>query len=164
VFCGYVFDSSVIREENCQSRLTGLKVGITGPSKQIGNCSKMLGRISRWRSELVRGRLERRALKALALHSCGEARPDGLSLGHLGCYLKIDWVARHIHPWCRPAELPLQKAAQMFAEQCLEDADSALARLFRNIPEAGKIEFRVLHPDTGSVIIAGAVTVARLAR
>ena len=118
----------------------------------------MLGRISRWRSELVRRRLERRAIKALALHSRGEARADGLSLRHLGCYLKIDWFARRIHPWYRSAGLPLQEVAQMFAEQCLEDADSALARLFRNIPQADNIEFRVLHPDTGSVIMAGAVT------
>ncbi len=75
----------------------------------------------------------------------GEVRSDGLSLNHLRNRLEIEWRAREIHPWDR--DLPAIRVAQLFAEQCLDDANAALERLFSSLPEIAVIEFKVIEPE-----------------
>lgn len=83
-------------------------------------------------------------------------RPDGLSLNHLRNSLEIEWRAREIHPWDR--NLPAIHVAQLFAEQCLDDANAALERLFLSIPEIEVIEFKVIGPETSAPILTGSVS------
>jgi hypothetical protein len=83
---------------------------------------------------------------------------DGLSLKHLENRLMVEWYARHIHPWSRFLDIPDQQIEQMFAEQCLDDANAALERLFSAVPEAEIIDFKVVHPQSGAVILVGSVT------
>src|SRR5262249_47284376 len=86
--------------------------------------------------------------RALALYQRGEARSDGLQLTSATTTLRIEWVARSVHPWDR--DLPVDKSERLFTHQCLDDTHAALARLFADIPVLDTIEVRVsrnvLHP------------------
>jgi hypothetical protein len=92
---------------------------------------------------------------ALALHRRGEVRRDGLTLTSTSHRLEIEWRARDIHPWDRATESGEREA--LFARQSIADTDAALSRLFNELPEVDVIEFRVIHPDSGQRILAGAV-------
>jgi hypothetical protein len=104
----------------------------------------------------ARRRLRRRIIKALALNKRGEVRKDGLSLNHFDNRIEIEWRARNVHPWDR--DLPPAPAARFFAEQCLDDANAALERLFAILPEINVIEFRVIDPTSRALILSGCVT------
>ena len=54
--------------------------------------------------------------------------------------------------------LPPERAAQKFVEQCLEDVDAAISRLFATLPDTDEIVLRVLDPTSGDPIVAGTVT------
>jgi hypothetical protein len=92
---------------------------------------------------------------ALALHRRGEVRRDGLTLMSASHRLEIEWRARDIHPWDRSTELGEREA--VFAEQSIADTDAALSRLFNELPEVDVIEFQVIRPDSGQLILAGTV-------
>jgi hypothetical protein len=92
---------------------------------------------------------------ALALHRRGEVRGDGLTLIKASCQLDIEWRARDIHSWdrgCQGAKYEL-----LFTEQTLDDADAALSRLFKELPEVDVIVFKVFHPGSDVRILAGTV-------
>ena len=116
----------------------------------------MLRKLEEFRSRQGAARFRRRVVKALALHKRGEVRSDGLSLSCCRNRLEVAWHARDIHPWDR--DLPPERAAQLFAEQCLEDAGAALERLFLSPPEIDVIEFKVLQKDSTKPILGGTVT------
>jgi hypothetical protein len=115
----------------------------------------MLRKLQEWRSRSRIRRLRRRVIEALALHKRGEVRSDGLSLSHYRNRLEIAWRARDIHPWDR--DLASERAAQLFAEQCLADADAALERLFAALPEIDVIEFKVFQASSKAPILGGTV-------
>ncbi len=114
-----------------------------------------LKKMEQLRSAFACRRLRRRVIKALALNQRGEVRPDGLSLNHFQGRLIIEWRAREVHPWDR--DLPALRTAQLFAEQCLDDTNAALERLFSDLPEIDVIEFKVMHPISGAPILSGSV-------
>ncbi len=116
----------------------------------------MLKTTQRWRCQATRRRFRRRVIKGLALNTRGEVRRDGLSLNHFRNRLQIEWRARDVHPWDR--DLPSARIARLFAEQCLEDAEAALERLFATLSEIDVIEFTMLDPNSRAPILAGAVT------
>src|SRR5260370_14403268 len=74
----------------------------------------------------------RKVERALALNQRGEARSDGLEMTSAKTTLRIDWLAREIHPWDR--HLPTEKAESLFSQQCLDDASATLTRLLAAIP------------------------------
>ncbi len=115
----------------------------------------MLMKMEQFRSACACRRLRRRVIKALALNQRGEARSDGLSLNHFQDRLKIEWRAREVHPWDR--DFPAVRTAQLFAEQCLDDTNAALERLFADLPEIDVVEFKVTHPISGAPILSGSV-------
>lgn len=112
--------------------------------------------VANWRAHFAHRRLRRRVIKALALNMRGEVRPDGLSLNHLRNEIHVEWRAREIHPWDR--DLSPIRIAQLFAEQCLDDANAALERLFSALPEIEVIEFKVIEPESSAPILTGSVT------
>jgi hypothetical protein len=68
---------------------------------------------------------------------------------------RIEWLARAIHPWDR--DLPADKAERLFSQQCLDDANAAITRLFAEIPVLDTIEVRVRRDIAHSPILLGTV-------
>jgi hypothetical protein len=97
----------------------------------------------------------RKIQRALALNQRGEARSDGLQMTSAKITLRIDWLAREIHPWDR--DLPPEKAERLFSQQCLEDANAAITRLFAEIPVLDSIELRVRRDISRPPILVGTV-------
>ncbi len=104
-----------------------------------------------WKIDRCRRRVER----ALGLNLRGEVRRDGLKLTHFQNRLEIEWRARDVHPWDR--DLPPERRMPLFVEQVLADTEAAVSRLFEKLPVVDVIDLRVLHPDSGTVIIEGTV-------
>src|ERR1700730_1751470 len=96
----------------------------------------------------------RRIRKALALHLRGEARRDGLTVDKLSSHLEIRWRARDIHPWDRSLTSRYEREV-MFAEQALADTETAVFRLFENLPEVAVVELSVLEPKSEILIAEG---------
>jgi hypothetical protein len=97
----------------------------------------------------------RKVERALALNRRGEVRSDGLQLTSAKTTLRIDWVARDIHPWDR--DLPSETTERLFAEQCLDDANAAIARLFAELPVLDTIELSVRRDISRPPILSGTV-------
>jgi hypothetical protein len=93
--------------------------------------------------------------RALALHQRGEVRSDGLQLTSARTTLNIEWLARDIHPWDR--DMSAEKAEQLFAEQCLNDTNAAIARLFTELPVLDAIELRVKRSPGQPPLLSGVV-------
>ena len=93
--------------------------------------------------------------RALALHSRGEARADGLTLLRIRNRLQIQWRSRDVHPWDLGVA-PEQRAA-MFHEQLVADTEAAILRLFQALPQIDRIDLQVLEPNSESVVLAGTV-------
>jgi hypothetical protein len=108
------------------------------------------------RARFARRRFARRVKWALALSSRGEVRADGLSLVRARIRLVIEWKARDVHPWDRDLTVP--RAAERFVEQCFEDLDATIGRLFRTLPELDEIELMVTERPSEKPIIKGTVT------
>jgi hypothetical protein len=110
----------------------------------------------RVRTRFARWWFSRRVVKALLLNKRRRAiRMDGLSLRQYRNRLQIEWIAREVHPWNR--DLPRTQIAELFAEQCLDDAGAAIDRLFRELPEVEFIDFTVLDPKSSVPILHGSV-------
>jgi hypothetical protein len=105
-------------------------------------------------------RHRRRVERALALHLRGEVRRDGLELVRWCNRLEVQWRARDIHPWDR--DLPVDRKANLFVEQSMEDTETAIFRLFEAFPQVDVIDIRVLGPTAESLMIAGTVCRADL--
>jgi hypothetical protein len=97
----------------------------------------------------------RKVERALALNQRGEARSDGLEMTSAKTTLRIDWLAREIHPWDR--DLPTETAERLFSQQCLDDASAAITRLFAEIPVLDSIELCVRREISGPTILSGTV-------
>jgi len=93
--------------------------------------------------------------RALALHRRGEVRCDGLHLTSASTTLHIEWVARDVHPWDR--DLPDDEVQRLFTQQCLDDTDAAISRIFREIPVLDAIEVCVRRGPSGPTLLAGTV-------
>ena len=94
----------------------------------------------------------RMVVRALALRPRGGIANDVLALRKLSIGLHLEWLARDIHPWDR--DLPEGSRAELFVQQCLEDVDAAIPRLFHRLPEVDVIEVDVVEPRTKCTIIA----------
>ncbi|HSU91647.1 MAG TPA: hypothetical protein VLI44_09350 [Sporolactobacillaceae bacterium] len=97
----------------------------------------------------------RKIQRAMALNQRGEVRSDGLQMTSAKTTLRIDWLAREIHPWDR--DLPLERAERLFSQQCLDDANAAISRLFAEIPVLDSIEVRVRRDISRPTILEGTV-------
>jgi hypothetical protein len=95
-------------------------------------------------------------IKALALKPRGGVANDKLVLSKVSGRLELEWHARDIHPWDR--DLPACRQAELHFEQALRDADLAIQRVFRKLPEIERIEIRILDTHSTKVILAGTVT------
>jgi hypothetical protein len=113
--------------------------------------------LKKFANYLAQQRLRRKVLGALEVNRRAGVRNDGLSLKRMRNRLEVEWQAREIHPWDQG--LPPERAAQRFVQQCLEDVDAAISRLFATLPDTDEIVLRVLDPASGDPIVAG--TVAR---
>jgi hypothetical protein len=98
---------------------------------------------------------ERRVASALTLKPRGAVRNDVLSIVNLSLRLDVEWLARDVHPWDR--DLPERRQAELFAQQCLEDVDAAIPRLFEQLPEIDVLKIGVLERSSKTRIIAGAI-------
>jgi len=94
-------------------------------------------------------------VRALALHRRGEVRRDGLRATSASTTLRIEWLARDIHPWNR--HLPDDEVERLFTQQCLDDTDAAIARIFQEIPVLDTIEVCVRRRASGPPLLAGTV-------
>jgi hypothetical protein len=115
--------------------------------------------VKRFLNYLTQQRLRRKVIGALEVNRRAGVRNDGLSLKRMRNRLEVEWQARGIHPWDQG--LPPEREAQKFVEQCLEDVDAALSRLFEALPDTDEIELRVLDPTSAKPIVAGTVTRAQ---
>jgi hypothetical protein len=105
--------------------------------------------------------LRRRVDRALALHRRGEVRTDGLELRNMQTTMRVEWVAREIHPWDRHIASRLRE--RLFTRQSLEDVDAAITRLFDQLPEADALEVRVLRDGDNQLLFHGRVERAEVA-
>jgi hypothetical protein len=112
--------------------------------------------VKRFLNYLTQQRLRRKVIGALEVNRRAGVRNDGLSLKRMRNRLEVEWQARGVHPWDQG--LPPEREAQKFVEQCLEDVDAALSRLFAALPDTDEIELRVLDPTSAKPIVAGTVT------
>ena len=94
--------------------------------------------------------------RALSLSPRGGIGNDGLVVRNLSARLRVQLLARPIHPWDR--HRPANERNEMFVQQCLEDVSIAIPNLFRSMPEIDELEITVLDPRDSGAIIAGAVT------
>ena len=94
--------------------------------------------------------------RALSLKPRGAIRKDGLVVQNLSARLRVQLLARPIHPWDR--HRPANERSELFVQQCLEDVSTAIPRLFRSMAEIDEMEITVLDPRDKSAIIAGVVT------
>jgi hypothetical protein len=69
--------------------------------------------------------------------------------------VRVEWFARDVHPW--DSDLPEKRKAELFAQQCLEDVDAAIPRLFDQLPEIDVLEIEVLERSSKNKIIGGVV-------
>jgi len=114
-----------------------------------GAISTLAGRFKLWR-------WRRAVVDSLALHRRGEARKDGLALVSVREKIEIRWRARLAHPW--DLDLPDNKKEAAFVEQCHADTEAAIQRLFRALPGADVIDFKVLDVETDRTMLEGIVS------
>jgi hypothetical protein len=107
------------------------------------------------------GLITRRAARALALTPRGGVPNDVLAIDNLTVSLHVEWFARDVHPWDR--DLPETLQAELFAQQCLEDVDATIPRLFAQFPEMEVLEITVMKRVSKTRIIAGVVRRSDLA-
>jgi hypothetical protein len=108
----------------------------------------LLGKLDSWR-------YHHSIKKALALHSRGEVRTDGLAVDSVSSHLEIRWRARDIHPWDRHRDG--YEKELLFADQALADTEAAVVRLFERLPQVDVIDLSVVEPASNILIAAGTV-------
>jgi hypothetical protein len=92
---------------------------------------------------------------ALSLKPRGGIGKDGLVVRSLSARLRVQLLARPIHPWDR--DRAADERSELFVQQCLEDVSTAIPQLFRSLPEIQEMEITVLDPKGKSAIMAGVV-------
>ncbi len=93
--------------------------------------------------------------RALSLRPRGAIGNDGMVVRNLSARLRVQLLARAIHPWDR--DRPSCERSELFVQQCLEDVSAAIPKLFRSMPEIEEMEVTVLDPRSKNPIIAGVV-------
>ena len=93
--------------------------------------------------------------RALSLRRRGAIGNDGLVVQNLSARLRVQLLARPIHPWDR--HRPANERSELFVQQCLEDVSIAIPNLFRSMPEIDEMEVTVLDPRSKRAIITGMV-------
>jgi hypothetical protein len=93
--------------------------------------------------------------RALSLRPRGAVGKDGLVVQSLSARLRVQLLARPIHPWDR--DLAAEERGELFVQQCLKDVSIAIPKLFRSMPEIEEMEITVLDPRNKRAIIAGLV-------
>ena len=116
----------------------------------------MIGAAKKFVAYLAQQRLRRKVIGALEVNRRAGVRNDGLSLRSMRNRLEVEWQAREIHPWDQG--LAPERSAQRFVQQCLEDVDAAISRLFATLPDTDEIVLRVLDPASGDPIVTGTVS------
>ena len=101
------------------------------------------------------GFVRRRVIRALALTPRGAIPNDVLAIKRLSVQLYVEWFARDVHPWDR--DMPESRQAELFAQQCLEDIDVAIPRLFERLPEVSVIHLSVVKHGSDTQLISGVV-------
>jgi hypothetical protein len=114
--------------------------------------TKLLGKLGKRRTEDAS---ITRVRRALALHRRGEVRTDGLELTAVRTTMRVEWVAREIHPWDR--NIRRERRERFFTQQCLDDTAAAIGRLFEKMPDLNTLEIRVLREASGPLLLAGVV-------
>jgi len=102
-----------------------------------------------------RGAIGEHVHRALSLKPRGGIGKDGLVVCNVSARLRVELLARPIHPWDR--HRPKHERSELFVQQCLEDVSIAIPKLFLNMPEIAEIDVTVLEPRTRRAIIAGTV-------
>jgi hypothetical protein len=110
-----------------------------------------------WTKRNSKGSIE----QALKLQSRGEARVDGLKIVSARTRLDITWAARDVHPWDRHGSE--EQTGAQFVRQALQDAEDAILRLFKNLPDIDEIAVSVLERGSDKIIMAGTVHRSSLA-
>lgn len=102
-----------------------------------------------WRRRAFMSKVER----ALTPAPRGGVPRDVLALGTVSTTMQVTWTARPVHPWDR--DLPVEWQDAAFANQCLQDVDVAMARLFSRFPAVDRLDITVRCPGSGTPILAG---------
>jgi hypothetical protein len=92
----------------------------------------------------------RQALKATPR---GGVSRDVLEVYSASLTMSVTWTARPVHLWDR--DLPLEQQDATFADQCLQDVDVAIARLFSQFPLVEQLDITVRHPTSQASILSG---------
>jgi hypothetical protein len=111
---------------------------------------------SRRAPDVEGGAISQAVSRALSLRRRGGLGNDGLVVQNLFARLRMQLLARPIHPWDR--DRPANERNEIFVQQCLEDVSIAIPKLFRSMPEIDEMEITVFDPRDKSAIIAGVVT------
>jgi hypothetical protein len=101
------------------------------------------------------GAIRESVSRALSLKPRGGIGKDGLVVRNLSARLRVQLLARPIHPWDR--SLPSGERNELFVQQCLEDVSTAIPNLFRTMSEIDEMEVTVLDPRSKRAIISGIV-------
>ena len=85
----------------------------------------------------------------------GEAKGGGLKLAALSTVLRVEWMAREIHPWEQNSWQ--DQKDRLFTEQCLEDTLAVIERLFKEMPDLSALEIGVRRGASEAPLLAGVV-------
>jgi hypothetical protein len=164
--------AGILSESSQTPAFERLRLRATGTEAESMNASRDIAVLTSSRSQTLGSRVEflRARLGVEARHAgrmtrevtwCLRLRPRGgvahdvLHLAALSLRLRVEWRARDIHPWDH--DLSEHRQAQLFARQCLEDVDAAIARMFDRVPEMQVLEVVVRAPRSGAIIMSGVV-------
>jgi hypothetical protein len=85
----------------------------------------------------------------------GEARGGGLKLAALSTVLRVEWIARGIHPWEQNSRQDHKD--RLFTEQCLDDTLAVVEQLFKEMPDLSALEISVRRDASEAPLLAGVV-------
>lgn len=118
-------------------------------TNRVSNCESKTATVAEG------GAISQMVSGALSLRPRGGIGKDGLVVRNLSARLRMQLLARSIHPWDR--DRPTNERNEMFVQQCLEDVSIAIPKLFHSMPEIDEMEIVVLDPRSKTAIISGIV-------
>ena len=92
-------------------------------------------------------------LQALRTQPRGGVSGDVLEVYSASLTMSVTWTARRVHPWDR--DLPLEQQDSTFDDQCLQDVDIAVARMFSQFPLVERLDITVRHPMSHASSLTG---------
>ena len=90
----------------------------------------------------------------------GVGRGGGLKLAALNTVLRVEWIARGIHPWEQNSGQDHKD--RLFTEQCLDDTLAVIEQLFKEMPDLSALEIGVRREASEAPLLAGVVKRAQL--